>query len=539
MPSAQGSDNNDLKIEKDPHKISLSTELEHVTQEMYKKNVELSVTNKTLSILQKINAIILGSVTDLKQVSQQVVELIVSEGDFKRASIFIVRKEEGLVKLASSEGEAVKRAEYLVKKHFPSDKISLDNTNNLLVKVVNMPRLQITNNCYEVLNPEFTQEEAHIIQETLNIRTVLVYPLVIREEVIGVLSIGVGEDAAQISEYELDLMNRLAGIIGIAVDSSLLYQRIQDANERLKELDRLKDEFVSLASHELRTPMTAIKSYVWLLLYGNMGVISEKQKTYLERTYTSTERLINLVNDMLNISRIESGRFTIATADIDVNKLINEVLLEVQARAQEIGVKLEYTKSNDILTAKADEDRIKQVLINLIGNSIKFTPKDGVVTVMAIRDNQGFIKISVKDTGRGLSAEDIPKLFKKFNMVGNDHLTKERGQGTGLGLYLSKSLVELHGGKIWVESEGLGKGSTFSFTLPEVNVAMDLRKVESSDSVQQPVVQVPVTVRVEELKTQQGVEPASAGSVVGSGVGKTVPEVGSNTNSPSQPNPRV
>ena len=241
---------------------------------------------------------------------------------------------------------------------------------------------------------------------------------------------------------------------------------LEKANARLKEVDKLKDEFVSLASHELRTPMTVIKSYVFMLLNKSAGDLTEKQKVYLQRTLSSTERLINLVNDMLNVSRIESGKLTIEPVPADIGKLASDVVTEMQTRAMEMEVNLIYTPPKSPLISNVDIDRIKQVLINLIGNSFKFTPKGGVITVDLTQSGSDLALIKVSDTGRGISSADMAKLFTKFSMIGTNNLTKDKGQGTGLGLYLSKSLVELHGGKIWVESEGEDKGSTFSFTLP-------------------------------------------------------------------------
>ena len=162
----------------------------------------------------------------------------------------------------------------------------------------------------------------------------------------------------------------------------------------------MKDEFVSLASHELRTPMTVIKSYIWLLIQGKTGELSEKQKEYLERTYSSTNRLINMVNDMLNISRIESGRFTIEPKDMDLSALIQEVVAEMQPRAAEQELQLVYVPSQQSLpTVNADSERIKQVLINLVGNSLKFTPKQGTITIYTSVEN-GYVITHVKDTGR-------------------------------------------------------------------------------------------------------------------------------------------
>ena len=243
-------------------------------------------------------------------------------------------------------------------------------------------------------------------------------------------------------------------------------KQLENANVRLKEVDKLKDEFVSLASHELRTPMTVIKSYIFMLLHKENGNLTEVQKKYLTRTFSTTERLINLVNDMLNVSRIESGKLTIEPVPADIVKLVSDVVTEMQTRAVEMGINLVYTAPQISLISNVDTNRIKEVIINLIGNSLKFTPKDGSIIVTVSKNKEGFALIEVKDTGRGISSTDMTKLFIKFSMIGTNNLTKDRGQGTGLGLYLSKSLVELHGGRIWVNSAGENLGSTFSFTLP-------------------------------------------------------------------------
>ena len=250
------------------------------------------------------------------------------------------------------------------------------------------------------------------------------------------------------------------------MDNSLLYESIQEANERLKQLDKLKDEFVSLASHELRTPMTVIKSYLWMFLDKKKGDLNKKEITYLERAYESTERLIKLVNDMLNVSRIESGRLKLEMKDVAIDNLIGTVVSELAPRAGELGLKLIYNKpQGGVKMLNADSERIEQILINLIGNSLKFTPNGGSITVTLIpRDKD--VLVSVSDTGRGIKREDMSKLFQKFGMISGAYLQKQQNQGSGLGLYLSKALVELHGGKIWVESPGENKGTMFSFTLP-------------------------------------------------------------------------
>ncbi len=272
------------------------------------------------------------------------------------------------------------------------------------------------------------------------------------------------EEEKDLSEYRKDLLDRLTDIIGIAIDNSLLYNQVQAANERLKELDKLKDEFVSVASHELRTPMTAIKSYLWMALAGKGGSISEKQKFYLERAYSSVDRLIRLVNDMLNVSRIDSGRISIQLEAVNLATLVQEVFDDVLPRAQELGITLKKEEGQTVPQVVADSDKIKEVLFNLIGNSLKFTPKGGTISVSFVqKDNM--IETRVNDTGTGVNPADIGKLFTKFSMISSSYISDRPIVGTGLGLYICKSIIELHGGKIWAESQGLGKGTQFIFSL--------------------------------------------------------------------------
>jgi len=268
-----------------------------------------------------------------------------------------------------------------------------------------------------------------------------------------------------LSQFQKDLITRLVEVVGISIDNALLYQKIQEANQRLEQLDKLKDEFVSLASHELRTPMTAIKSYIWLVLQQGATTLTDKQKEYLQNTYVSTERLIKLVNDMLNVSRIEGGRLIINPKPLHIEQLAQETLTEVLPTAKERGLTVTIAQTTQPLPeVMADTDKIKEVLMNLVGNSLKFTPSGGMITI-SFSENNDMVEVHVADTGTGIKAEDMPKLFQKFGMIEGNYLKTTAGQGTGLGLYISKSIVELHGGRLTVYSEGQNKGTIFSFSL--------------------------------------------------------------------------
>ncbi|KKP59869.1 MAG: Sensory transduction histidine kinase [Candidatus Gottesmanbacteria bacterium GW2011_GWA1_34_13] len=264
---------------------------------------------------------------------------------------------------------------------------------------------------------------------------------------VGLLILGNKLSGDIFTEQDIRLIEILTPEAAIAIQNAKAYEEIrrfnitlqeevnkatkdlQEANIKLQELDKLKDEFVSLASHELRTPMTAIKGSLSTILDGYTGQINASTKEFLTAAFNENDRLIRLVNNLLNISRIEAGRITFTITKIDLDKLIKEV---------------------------------KEILINLIGNALKFTHQGGVTVSVFEKDNM--ITTAVSDTGHGIAKEDQDLLFKKFSQVKGSY-AKQSG-GTGLGLYISKKMIEGMKGNIWLESE-VGKGSTFYFSLPK------------------------------------------------------------------------
>ncbi|MBI3301532.1 MAG: sensor histidine kinase [Deltaproteobacteria bacterium] len=240
-------------------------------------------------------------------------------------------------------------------------------------------------------------------------------------------------------------------------------QELALANDRLKELDRMKSDFVSNVSHELRTPLTAIKGSADLLLREVAGPLTERQSHYLNRMRTNTQHLAGLINDLLDLSKIEAGKIEFKPTRVSLGGLVHEVVETLRPIAAEKPLTLQAMAPEPSVLVWADRDKVTQVLMNLIGNAIKFTPAQGRVTVSTTRDGKGWAQVSVNDTGPGIPAEETQKIFEKFYQVAE--AGKPKPKGTGLGLSISKALVELHGGKIRVESE-LNRGSTFSFTLP-------------------------------------------------------------------------
>jgi signal transduction histidine kinase len=235
------------------------------------------------------------------------------------------------------------------------------------------------------------------------------------------------------------------------------------ANERLKELDRMKSDFVAHVSHELRTPLTAIKGAVDLILREVAGPLTEKQIHYLSRVRSNTQHLGGLINDLLDLAKIESGRIEVKSSRVSLSGLVHEAVEVLRPVAAGKIIALEATVREPSILVWADRDKINQVLTNLIGNAIKFTPVQGKVTVSASRNGEESVQVSVSDTGPGVPLDEREKIFAKFYRVAEGN--GENSKGTGLGLAIAKALVELHGGKIWVESEP-SRGSTFYFTLP-------------------------------------------------------------------------
>lgn len=310
----------------------------------------------------------------------------------------------------------------------------------------------------------------------------VVLPLIVENQLIGAVLLSEKSSGDNYSRDDIEVLKILGSEAAVAVRNALSYEEIKRfnitlreeverstvdlkmANHKLRELDQLKDDFVSIASHELRTPMTAIKSYLWMAIYRPDIKLSEKMTKYLSRAYLSTERLINLVNDMLNVSRIESGRIEIRPQEFNMIDLVDDVMQEVGAKAAEKQINLQIIKQT-IPSVFADEDKVHQVLLNLIGNSLKFTPINGIITVSFFSDGK-VLETSVKDTGVGISDDDQAHLFEKFGRLDNSYVAAATSGGTGLGLYISKSLIELMRGQIKATSPGLGKGATFTFSLP-------------------------------------------------------------------------
>jgi signal transduction histidine kinase len=248
---------------------------------------------------------------------------------------------------------------------------------------------------------------------------------------------------------------------GLAANVNRMNDELRRLYMELEETSRHKSEFLASMSHELRTPLNAIIGFSEVLREEMFGPVNEKQAEYLDDIISSGNHLLSLINDVLDLSKVEAGQVELEVGPFSLRQALERGVVMVREQAIEEGVQVELSAGPEVDVVEGDERRIKQVIFNLLSNAVKFTPTGGEVDVSAIRVNGG-VRVSVADTGPGIAPGDHQRVFEEFQQT---DAGLEQHEGTGLGLALSKRLVELHGGRIWLESE-LGKGSTFVFTLP-------------------------------------------------------------------------
>ncbi len=290
-------------------------------------------------------------------------------------------------------------------------------------------------------------------------------PLRVGERIIGVLDLQAEQVDAFLPE-EIAVLQTLADQVAVAIDNARSYELAQQAIREMRELDRLKSQFLANMSHELRTPLNSIIGFSRVILKGIDGPLTELQEQDLNAIYNSGQHLLRLINDVLDLAKIEAGKMELAYDEVNIAETIEGVLPTISGVLKEKSIELITNIAPDIPVVRADPIRVRQVLINLLSNAAKFTEEGSITVEARVQPSPSGgqeVYISVTDTGPGIAPEDQEKLFKSFSQV--DASPTRKTGGTGLGLAISRQLVELHGGRIGVESE-MGKGSTFYFTLP-------------------------------------------------------------------------
>jgi len=317
------------------------------------------------------------------------------------------------------------------------------------------------------------------IKNDFKLGSYIISPMLPKEAGKGFLFTGTNAPDAKINEGDKELVTILANQLAQALDNAKLFEQswkaqqelekkveertreLSRALEEVKKISNRKSDFVSSVSHELRTPLTAIKGYASILISGKLGVIPEEARQRLEKINQRSDELVGFINDLLDISRIESGRVTMKTEPVELKRVVDEIadLLAVLMKEKQIDFSADVP---DKTIVNADYNQIKRVFINLINNALKYTPPKGRISVRVTKTNKE-VQVDITDTGCGIPEDAQTKLFQEFYRV--DNALNEEVKGTGLGLALVKNIIDAHKGKIWVKSK-VGFGSTFSFSLP-------------------------------------------------------------------------
>ncbi len=426
---------------------------------------------KPQDVLNKLSSI-LSSVLDLDEALTSIIGILVTEMRLTRAGAFVLTHDPEtkrmIVKRAKSVGYGEEKItlnpdkhliayfEQYVKLHKQVTCKDSKDEENRSVKKCNIridSRPIITEELEREIEVNGATDEIvkNTILELKNLKSEVSIPIIVKGRLIGVFILGAKKSGDIFSDSDLELLSSVANQTAMAIEKARFYEE-----------DQLKSEFVSIASHELLTPTSAIEGYLSMILDEGMGKVDPQARKYLENVYASSKRLAGLVKDLLNVSRIEGGRIIIQSKNFDLKAMIQQVVAEMQPKANE--KKLEFAAEGldrDLPQVWADPERVHQALVNLISNAIKYTDK-GSVKVRA-DFSLSVVRVSVIDTGVGIPKDEIAHLFEKFYRASN--ADNSGAQGTGLGLYITKQIIELMGGLIQVDSE-IGKGSVFSFSLP-------------------------------------------------------------------------
>ena len=308
---------------------------------------------------------------------------------------------------------------------------------------------------------QYQYERVRSILIRLGYRSVLSIPLLLEERILGALTVSRREPGHFPPEM-VNLLQTFATQSALAIQNAKLFREIADKGRQLEAASRHKSEFLANMSHELRTPLNAILGFSEVLAERMFGEVNAKQAEYLQDILSSGRHLLSLINDILDLSKVEAGRLELELGRFHLPTALDNALTLVRERATRHGITLTQSVDEGVGDIVGDERKVKQILLNLLSNAVKFTPEGGRVGVTTMAGADG-ITIAVSDTGIGIAPQDQAAIFEEFRQVGREDARKQ--EGTGLGLTLAKKFVELHGGRIWVESQ-VGQGSTFSFTLP-------------------------------------------------------------------------
>jgi signal transduction histidine kinase len=311
------------------------------------------------------------------------------------------------------------------------------------------------------LNPRIERYFETTEGELEAINAAIIVPLKVENKLNGILLLGEKLSGEIYDSQELDMLSLLATQAAISLENARLYEGLATSNARLMEASRLKSQFLANMSHELRTPLNSIIGFSKVLLKRLDGDLTGRQDAYVRSVHNSSRHLLELINSILDFSRVEAGKFDMRLEKVDLHDIVEECIESSMPLVRDKRVKIEQDIPVELPLVNADRTRVKQVLLNLLSNAIKFTHSGRVL--IHVRSEAEALHVSVSDTGIGISPGDLQRLFEPFQRL--DNPLAQQADGTGLGLAISKKFVELHRGRIWAESRE-SQGSTFHFTLP-------------------------------------------------------------------------
>ena len=443
--------------------VSPPDSLKKLNEEVYRQNAELIMRNKILTILRHLLTQSLQYL-DVTEASQSVVNVLSEELGLIFALMSLYDKKTSTIRhKAITQNSLVRKSLGLLHEPLGIQMIDEVNKENLIAKAFHEQKEQRGKNLFDIWGPLMNKEECLVVETFLQIKEYYILPVISNGIAIGTLTLCLSKPFSALSSAERESINQITLLVGFALDRAKLHEETLRNNNKLKELDKLKDEFLSVASHELRTPMIAMKGYLWLML-KHVDILPPDMAEKLRRIYNSSERMIALVNGMLDLSRIENGKIELVLETFDVVEIVNDVEQEFLGQAADR--KITLTMDKDIhYQVNADRNKVHEVVVNFISNAIKYNVEGGSIHISFI-DKGPLVAISVADTGIGIDKADMSKLFRKFSRIETLENTLSKISGTGLGLFISKNFVELMGGTIIIDSTP-GKGSTFTFTLPK------------------------------------------------------------------------
>ena len=400
--------------------------------------------------IAEILRVISSSPTDMQPVLEAIAERAARLCDASTASMYLI--EGDVLRHLASKGPSPDPVSHV--ESLPIDSQSISGRALLEGRSIQVP---------DMLAEEAAYPRSYVLAQRFGHRTVIVVPLYREGQTVGTILLR-RDDVRPFAEREIELLRTFGDQAAIALENVRLFREIQDKSKQLEIANQHKSEFLANMSHELRTPLNAIIGFSEVLLERLFGELNDKQDDYLKDIHSSGRHLLNLINDILDLSKVEAGRMELEPATFDLPTAIGNAMALIRERAQKHAIALDVHIEPGLASVVADERKLKQILLNLLSNAVKFTPDDGRIEVRArcVGDD---LEIAVEDTGIGIAASDHEAVFEEFRQVGRQYTSKH--EGTGLGLALTRRFVELHGGTIRVDSEP-GKGSVFTFVLPRV-----------------------------------------------------------------------